>query len=147
MEGGTKGSERKCDSSASRLSYGQRISREVFGSLHLCVCVCVCEWLSGSVLCCVSRVIYQVCREETEEGGKLGGREERREGGRDKSSSRAGSIGVLSPHLTCTGAEQPLLCLLSECGNERLAPGSSSPHAARGQRTEDAGRRTGPGAF
>lgn len=98
-----------------------------------CVCVCVCEWLSGLVLCCVSRVIYQVCREETE-------------GGRDNSSSRAGSSGVLTPHLTCTGEEQPLLPLQTACGNERFPPDLHSPHA--GQRTEDgAGWGTGPGVF
>lgn len=38
-------------------------------SLSLLLLLAVCEWLSGSLLCCVSRVIYQVCREERQRGG------------------------------------------------------------------------------
>lgn len=75
---------------------------------------------------------------------------------------------MLTPHLTCPGAEPPLLRLRPQCGSERLAPDSQpsrSPrtrgHEDRGERTEergerregrgerreDAGRRSGPGAF
>ena len=75
MEGGIERRERgrRTGSSASRLSYGQWISWDNWLKVSLCLhCYSwLCEWLSGLVLCCVSRVIYQVCREETEgERGK-----------------------------------------------------------------------------
>lgn len=42
-------------------------------SLSVLLLRAVCKWLSGLLLCSVSRVIYQVCREET---GGVGGVEE-----------------------------------------------------------------------
>lgn len=74
MEGGIgrRKRRRRAGSSASRLSYGQWISWDNWLKVSLSVLLlrAVCKWLSGLVLCCVSRVIYQVCREETEGGGE-----------------------------------------------------------------------------
>lgn len=50
-------------------------------SLSLLLLLAVCEWLSGSVLCWVSRVIYQVCWEER-----------RRQRGGDNSGSRRAAV-------------------------------------------------------
>lgn len=95
---------RRTGSSASRLSYGQWIS---WGNwLKVSLCLYCYSWLSGSVLCCVSRVICQVCREE---------RQREREGG--ETTPVAGRqqlpaccwLGVLTPHLTSMGTEQPPL--------------------------------------
>lgn len=76
-EGGRERRERRrrTGSSASRLSYGQWISWDNWLKVSLSVLFlqAVCKWLGGLVLCCVSRVIYQVCREETLEGRGGGG--------------------------------------------------------------------------
>lgn len=104
MEGGIgrRKRRRRAGSSASRLSYGQWISWDNWLKVSLSVLLlwAVCKWLSGLVLCCVSRVIYQVCREETE-GGQL------QQQGRQQLP--ACWLGVLTPHLTCMGTEQPPL--------------------------------------
>lgn len=75
-------------------------------SLSLLLLLAVCEWLSGSVLCCVSSVIYQVYREERQ-------RERGREGETTPVAGRqqlpASWLSVLTPHLTSMGTEQPPL--------------------------------------
>ncbi|KAA8589620.1 hypothetical protein FQN60_012985 [Etheostoma spectabile] len=74
MEGGIERREgrRRPGSSASRLSYGQWISWDNW--LKVSLCLYCYSWLSGSVLCRVSRVICQVCNEERQwEKGREGG--------------------------------------------------------------------------
>jgi len=82
--------------------------------VSLCLCCNWAEWLGA---CCVSRVIYQVCREE---------RQRRRNGETTPVAGRqqlpASWPGVLTPHLTSMGTEQPPLLsslLPADCGNKR----------------------------